>query len=970
MKLLKDYLSNVKPRFRTLKARDKRNNYFIKFIVLFVILVISCSFLYHCSKKKITPGDIQVVPVPSLSTWENIYNVPKQYFNFGHVIEAGFDLDDDGNLEFAAFDTVDNKLVIFENIGDNAFEYQWAFQFPDSILNSKSLSITTGDMNSDGIKELIVVADIIEQSGLLIWQHSPGSNMILPEYPSAQFHPPRDNNGLIHPSTECLVRDFNNDEKDELLILYHGNNKVLMTIGSVRPMPWNAIGQDSLIIDYMDSTPSNLLGGDTLSVAGVGVGDIDHNGSKEIVIVCEGIKAPIRLYSYFNGNYKLVKSWEMKEFPINYIGSSANIPIVDFNNDGNLEAYLLSNPNPVTFSSSALVWVVELGTDLMKAFDAKNFTPIVSLDTTRLRGGVFGDGDRDGKPDIYALGIDNGTLYQIEFTSNRDSTITNKYNYVPYKIYQEKSILKTFPTNISDVLDLDGDGRNEILFIRGKRFFGIPMRSPALSALTDESGISDLECSGIPAPPSELIAKRRIVNGFVELSWKDNSEFDNQYKIRLDNGSLADIGNTTEDIRSYLDTDRSPDPSLSYVVYAVNDLGEESAPSNNAEIPSLSSIENVVEHSNKFLIGDLGGSGIGWSNFICQFGTGPAQDILYDGYLLLWSEPDPSSDGTFNIYSGKNENFVDVDGVEIKLNRNGFEHTHASSQSYYPVKFQTNDGKLRIAQITFHQPGSKWIIAWWIIKNLDTSNRRIKLALHLDADVGGEQSILDVGGWKANLKMVYQQNCESYQACGISHILNESDPDLNNIGLGTLGAAQVNVYDSFDGSDLLERSDSQANPLLIEIPTSSSADVEMTLVSDLGVVASNQFEMVFYAVAAGIDTTQLRQNMIAAKNFCSGTLLKKQTISIAQIPDTSYFLMRHDFTPKARIGYYVAGDRARITLEIFNVLGEKITSLVDEDQGPGTHSEDWNGCDSDGVSVPSGIYLYKIYKSESTPRVE
>jgi len=62
----------------------------------------------------------------------------------------------------------------------------------------------------------------------------------------------------------------------------------------------------------------------------------------------------------------------------------------------------------------------------------------------------------------------------------------------------------------------------------------------------------------------------------------------------------------------------------------------------------------------------------------------------------------------------------------------------------------------------------------------------------------------------------------------------------------------------------------------------------------------------------------------------------------------------------------VAGERELVsrpihtTLKIYNILGQEVRALVNEVQEPGYYSVPWDGKDSVGQEVPSGIYLYRI----------
>jgi len=54
----------------------------------------------------------------------------------------------------------------------------------------------------------------------------------------------------------------------------------------------------------------------------------------------------------------------------------------------------------------------------------------------------------------------------------------------------------------------------------------------------------------------------------------------------------------------------------------------------------------------------------------------------------------------------------------------------------------------------------------------------------------------------------------------------------------------------------------------------------------------------------------------------------------------------------------------QVNLEIFNLLGQKVKTLVEAKQVAGEHSMQWNGKNESGNLVTSGIYLYRL-KAES-----
>jgi hypothetical protein len=65
------------------------------------------------------------------------------------------------------------------------------------------------------------------------------------------------------------------------------------------------------------------------------------------------------------------------------------------------------------------------------------------------------------------------------------------------------------------------------------------------------------------------------------------------------------------------------------------------------------------------------------------------------------------------------------------------------------------------------------------------------------------------------------------------------------------------------------------------------------------------------------------------------------------------------FNPSTRISYEVP-QTSRIGLTIFNLLGQEVVVLVDGVQAVGRYTVDWHGANTQGHSVASGVYLYRL----------
>ena len=65
------------------------------------------------------------------------------------------------------------------------------------------------------------------------------------------------------------------------------------------------------------------------------------------------------------------------------------------------------------------------------------------------------------------------------------------------------------------------------------------------------------------------------------------------------------------------------------------------------------------------------------------------------------------------------------------------------------------------------------------------------------------------------------------------------------------------------------------------------------------------------------------------------------------------------FNPETRIEFTLA-DACRVRLEIFDAMGRHVATLVDDQRPVGRHHASWNGTDTGGRRVASGVYFYRL----------
>lgn len=73
---------------------------------------------------------------------------------------------------------------------------------------------------------------------------------------------------------------------------------------------------------------------------------------------------------------------------------------------------------------------------------------------------------------------------------------------------------------------------------------------------------------------------------------------------------------------------------------------------------------------------------------------------------------------------------------------------------------------------------------------------------------------------------------------------------------------------------------------------------------------------------------------------------------------TLYQNYPNPFNPSTHIEYSLPS-QSHITIKLYNILGQEITTLVDEEQDRGNHLVVWNG-GSNGLLVGTGVYFYRI----------
>ncbi|MDP7032697.1 MAG: FlgD immunoglobulin-like domain containing protein, partial [Gemmatimonadota bacterium] len=69
------------------------------------------------------------------------------------------------------------------------------------------------------------------------------------------------------------------------------------------------------------------------------------------------------------------------------------------------------------------------------------------------------------------------------------------------------------------------------------------------------------------------------------------------------------------------------------------------------------------------------------------------------------------------------------------------------------------------------------------------------------------------------------------------------------------------------------------------------------------------------------------------------------------------------FTSATHIAFELAGE-TRVHIDIHDVTGRRVATVVDELLPPGQHQPAWDGRDSQGLRTASGVYFYRFRAGE------
>jgi predicted MPP superfamily phosphohydrolase len=106
---------------------------------------------------------------------------------------------------------------------------------------------------------------------------------------------------------------------------------------------------------------------------------------------------------------------------------------------------------------------------------------------------------------------------------------------------------------------------------------------------------------------------------------------------------------------------------------------------------------------------------------------------------------------------------------------------------------------------------------------------------------------------------------------------------------------------------------------------------------------------------------------IAAANYTYVTI--RPTTGVPELPNGQLALLRQSSPNPARAGTtieFVLAFPAEVTLEVYDLAGRSVTTLVDGPTDAGEHAVPWDLTDAAGGTVASGVYFYRLDAGEES----
>ncbi len=336
---------------------------------------------------------------------------------------------------------------------------------------------------------------------------------------------------------------------------------------------------------------------------------------------------------------------------------------------------------------------------------------------------------------------------------------------------------------------------------------------------------------------------------------------------------------------------------------------------------------------------------------------------MYEAAFMVATDANHVSDGARNVVPEPDNDFAVAPGGDMQTFSPGPRANQESWSTFNDSKAENPIG-LEITQKTLSWTAPEYqqfVIMEYIIRNISgTTLNNVYAGLYVNWDANNSIAY-NIGTYSSpeNLGMICYQNPFGFDSSGfrgISVLWNEG-PLLYKV------ITQAKQGGSFSFLPWTEADKFAALSGGID-PDSVDGGAGLDLAHLIGVgptpMVNGQADTAVFALLAADTYPDLKAQALAAKNLYL-LALDVEEVDHGIIPNdfVLYQNQPNPFNPSTVIPFALSS-RASVTLSVYNLLGQKVVDLVDEEMPVGNYQVDWNGTDEAGKPVSSGVYFYLL----------
>ncbi len=243
------------------------------------------------------------------------------------------------------------------------------------------------------------------------------------------------------------------------------------------------------------------------------------------------------------------------------------------------------------------------------------------------------------------------------------------------------------------------------------------------------------------------------------------------------------------------------------------------------------------------------------------------------------------------------------------------------------------------------------MLVYWIRNDGTETLTDYHVGVFCDLDIGDYST--NQGATDADRHLTYMYS-SSGKYVGVALLYPHTHRNLTLINNQTYVYPNGMIDDGFKGRHLKG---------IISTPVSTGPD-DWSLLTSTGpyTLAPGDSIQCSFALVYGNSLAELQSNTDAAHSIYAmsdtAELTPRPTFHLAQNRP-------NPFNPLTTIFFTVATE-GPVRIDIYDLSGRKVRSLVNQSYAPGPHQETWNGADDAGHRLPSGVYIYRYSSGGQT----